>query len=147
MSDVYGIIYADVGKSVRRIVVSDDPNYDYEIHVHEGEALLLGDATRGRDLRAAQRAIRDKFAVDPPEPLVALIDPSDTVVAMIMADPALDVVVGHTLIPAYAGVAIGQTYDRDTDSFIVPETTIPAGVGPAGPYDEYTIPAHPVPKP
>jgi len=147
MSDVYGIIYADVGKSVRRIVVSDDPNYDYEIHVHEGEALLIGDGSLGRDLIAARRAMREALAVDPPEPLVALVDATGLVAAMVMADPALDAVEGHTLIPAYAGVGVGQTYDAPTDTFWVPETTVPAGVGPAGPYDEQVIPAHPVPKP
>jgi hypothetical protein len=147
MSDTYGIIYAEEGKSIRRIVVSDDPNYDYELHVHEGEALLLGDGTKGRDLRAARRAMREALAIEPPEPLVAVVDASNLVTAMIMADPALDAVEGHTLIPAYAGVAIGQTYDQPTDTFWVPETTIPAGEGPGGPYDEQTIPAHPVPKP
>jgi len=147
MSDTYGIIYADAGKSIRRIVVSDDPNYDYEIHVHEGEALLIGDGSLGRDLIAARRMMRDAFAIEPPEPLVALVDAGNLVTAMIMADPALDAVEGHTLIPAYAGVAIGQTYDAPTDTFWVPEATIPAGVGPGGPYDEQIIPAHPVPKP
>jgi hypothetical protein len=148
MSDTYGIIYAEEGKSVRRIVVSDDPNYDYELHVHEGEALLLGDAARGRDIHAARRAMREALAVEPPEPLVAVVDAGNLVTAMIMADPALDAVEGHTLVPAYAGVAIGQTYDADTDSFIVPEQIIPAGTYPDGtPRPEEIIPAHPVPKP
>jgi hypothetical protein len=147
MSDTYGIIYAEEGKSIRRIVVSDDPNYDYTIHAHEGEALLIGDGSLGRDLIAARRAMREALAIDPPEPLVAVVDASNLVTAMIMADPALDVVVDHDLIPAYAGVAVGQTFDPNTDTFWVPETTIPAGEGPGGPYDEYTIPAHPVPKP
>jgi len=147
MSDSYGIIYAEEGKSIRRIVVSDDPNYDYALHVHEGEALLTADARKGRNLHAARRAMREALAVDPPEPLVAKVDATGLVTAMIMADPALDTVEGHTLIPAYAGVGIGQTYDEATDSFIVPEQIIPAGEGPAGPYDEQVIPAHPVPKP
>jgi hypothetical protein len=147
MSDAYGIIYAEEGKSVRRIVVSDDPNYDYGIHVHEGEALLLGDPVLGRDLHAARLALWDAFAIDPPEPLVAMVDATGLVTAMIMADPVLDAVEGYALIPAYAGVAIGQIYDEATDTFWVPETTIPAGVGPGGPYDEQIIPAHPVPKP
>jgi len=147
MTDTFGIIYGDESKAIRRIVVSDDPDYDYAIHVHAGEGLLVADAARGRDLPAARRAMRAAFAIEPPEPLVAVVNADGVVTAIILADPALDAVERHDLIPAYAGVATGQTYDRDTATFWAPAVRIPAGEGPAGPYPETIVPTYPVPKP
>jgi len=143
----YGVVYGAESSIVRRIVVSDDPDYDYSQHVQEGEAFVLADTKNGMDVFAARAAVQAATRAVAADGLTALVDASGLVTAMIMADPVLDTVEGRDLIPAYDGVAIGQTYDRNTGTFWVPETIIPAGVGPAGPYPETVVPAHPVPKP
>jgi hypothetical protein len=150
----YGVIYAAGSKMVRRIVVSDDLNYDYSQHVGDGEEVLVEERTRTRDgkgddvsVHAARAAVRIATGIEPPEHVCAVVDGTGLVVNMIAADPDLDTLPEHTLVLAYAGVGIGCTYDQATDTFSAPIVEWPAGISPNGmPYEAFTT-GGPVPKP
>lgn len=148
----YGVIYAAGSKMVRRIVVSDDPNYDYSQHVGEGEEHLVNerltrDGKEDISVHAARAHVKAKTGIDPPEYVCAVVDGTGLVVNMIAADPDIDSIPEHTLVLAYPGVGIGCTYDQASDTFIAPIVEWPAGTSPDGtPYDAFTT-GGPVPKP
>lgn len=144
----FGIVYATDSNTVRRIVVSDDPKYDFAYHVGTGETLLIADKKLGTDVHSARAIVETVTGKKSPEPLVAIVDAQGSVVNMILADPKLDSVEGLALVPAYVGVEVGQTYDVKTDLFTRPSKTIPPGIDKSGnPYSEKTIPSEVVEKP
>lgn len=142
----YGIIYAANSKAVRRIVVSDDPNYDYSLHVGPGEAHIVADKKQGSDVFAARAAVEAATGEKSLEPLCAVIDKSGVVVKMMMADPELDAIEAHELIRAYADVAEGHTYDKASDTFIAPIVTIKVSDELGKPEKDVQV-GGPVPKP
>lgn len=143
----YGIVYATGSKMIRRLIVSDDPNYDFTPHAGQGESVLVADKANGSDLNAAKAVILAAEGVAPPDPTCAIIDKNGNVVQIIAADPALDVVAGHTLVAAYVGVSAGCTYDAASATFTAPLVVTPAGVDKGGkPYPQKTT-GGPVTKP
>lgn len=54
----FGIVYNPQSKEVLRIVISDDSNYDYSLHVASGEAHIVADKKHGTDLFAAGAAVQ-----------------------------------------------------------------------------------------
>lgn len=144
----FGIIYATNSNTVRRIIISDVTNYDYANHVGLGETLLIADKKLGTDIHSVRSIVENATGKKSPEPLVALVDNSGLVIQMVLADSQLDTFDNLTMVSAYAGVEVGQTYDAKTNTFIRPSKTVPAAIDKLGNLQpEKIIPSEPVEKP
>lgn len=124
----FGIVYATGSKMVRRIILPDD---DTELlngnHVGPGETMLVS-PSGSHDLATCQALVKQATGVAPPDAACAVLDKNNAVVAVIMADPAIDTHPAGTVVKAYGGVCVGCTYDLLSDQFTAPSYTIPAGI-------------------
>lgn len=117
----FGIIVSARTKSVRRIVVSNDANYDYTLHIGDGEQLIIGNAERGTDVHIARAEVERITGLPSPEPIVAVVDHKSNVVNVIMADTVLDTIKGHDLIKADRSVSVGHSYYYRYGVFVDPK--------------------------
>lgn len=113
-----GVVYSTGQGQLRRVIVPDD---DSQLTVKNfplqpGEAFIV--VPKNADVIAEIKKVTGK---DPTEPMAAIVGANGLVEEMIMADPTIDKVPqGKSLVKAYPGVAIGQTYDSKRDVFIAP---------------------------
>lgn len=144
-----GIVYATNSKMIRRIVGSDDPNYDYSIHVDKNsatETLLLVDASLIKTPDDCAAQVKQATGQVPLDFNCAVVDQTGAVTSLVKADPTIDVLPGATLIAAPDGVDVGHTYDAKNGVFNVPEKQIPATTGKDGSQiDAQVIPAKVLP--
>lgn len=94
----YGVIYSAKSKMVRRIVVSDDPDYDYSIHVGPGENHLVAERTKDVNVFSARAIVKARTGVESPELVCNVVNQEGLIVDTIAADPDLDSVPGHSLV-------------------------------------------------
>lgn len=138
----YGIIYATGSNTVRRMVSSDEVNYDFSKHICSGESLVIADNKNRSDLLAARIAVQTATGKPSLDLICAVVDKSNNVVSIVSADPKLDQILNHTLLLAPAGVSAGCTYDPVGLVFIVPAVVIPAGLDKQG----NTVPQQVIPS-
>lgn len=114
---VVGIIHSAKSKMVRRIV-STDAHHTLPDHVGPGEALYVmdisGDNLDNNHIAALHDRFYDAMGFTPeskPNPRCALVDPSGTVINMIMADPEIDKHPDGHVISAHDDITIGDKWD------------------------------------
>lgn len=132
----FGTVYSTGSKMVRRIILPDD---DKELlngnHVGPGETMLvspmrysLGLPLDPHDLATCKSLVKQATGVTPPDASCAVVDQTNTVVAVIMADPAIDAHSAGQLIHCYSpAIGIGCTYDPITKLFSAPGRVVLAG--------------------
>lgn len=153
----FGIIYAIGSGQIRRYIYPT--HNDSEIDSHPpgpGEALTtcgIGPYPNSAAwLAAVNAAVTAAAGKSPSDPRCAVVDGNGKVVAIIMADPAIDSYPDGTLIAAYSpAIGIGCTYDSGSGLFTIPASTLPAGTfnpktGTTTTQDE-TSPAQVIPRP
>lgn len=98
----FGVVYSKASGFIRRYVVSDDSAIVDEYQLLEGEALLKlpvpDGVTKEALTAAAVEHLTAMFGKPPSAPRCAVIDANGNVVSVIMADPAVDLVPGMTLV-------------------------------------------------
>ncbi len=143
---VYGIIYATQSKILRRIVVpSDNSSLNFlATMVGPGESIVARPTGHGDGHAQWAAAVQSVTGVMPPSAACAVVDATNTVILIVMADPALDTHPQGTLIWCYApGIGIGATYDSTTGLFTAPAISRPA----KGDVPAISVPPTVIPKP
>lgn len=114
------VIYGAQSGIIRRFVQTDEPD-NLADHVGEGEALLTVDdsvlqiqenGTAMPSLEVAAQAITAATGIVPELARCLVIDQSGDVVNVIMADPSIDSVEGHTLFQDLSG-DVGSVPDEN----------------------------------
>jgi hypothetical protein len=156
MATTIGIVYAAGSKAVRRIISPDnDAQLTKPGLAGAGETLLIAPKpsnfnVQKPDLAYCKAQVKTQTGIDPPNLTCAVIDNTNTVRAIIAADPALDSVSGMTVVGCYSPqIAAGCTYDPASGLFTAPAVTIPAGTNKVNgkPVASQIIPAAVIPKP
>jgi hypothetical protein len=113
-----GIVYAAGSKAVRRIIAPDrDAQLLTPGWAGAGETLLITARpadfnVQKPDIAWAKAQVKAQTGVAPPDLTCAVIDKTNTVEAIIAADPALDAIPGKTVVACYSPqIAAGCTYD------------------------------------
>ena len=83
------VIYANGSKILRRVVFSNDPEYDFSIHLGPGES-MLEIPTDVQGLPALTSKVEQATGIKPKSPRCAVIDQNGDVVGITCADPELD---------------------------------------------------------
>lgn len=109
MGTKVGIVYAAKSGILRRYIYpTDDAELAQPWHVGQGEAMLVVDQkviSGPQDIWIELSAHLGKVI---PDATCAVLDKAGVVVGTVMADPALDMVVGHDLFPS-KDAAVGDT--------------------------------------
>jgi len=114
-----GVIYGEQSGIVRRIILPDNGVQELQQHVGPGEALLVLPDGVPADLYSATAAVAEATGKTIPLARCAVVDARDNVVALICADPLLDMLDGHDLVTCpHDYIAVGDKYDRAQASFI-----------------------------
>ncbi len=137
MPGLYAIVYATNSKIIRRIIGCDgglngDEVGPTAISPHllgNGESVLYVPApTAGvHQYQDWANAVAAATGTMPPSPNCAVVDDTNTVVAVICADAALDISPLGTLIQCYSPqIGVGCSYNPATQLFSTAPFTIPA---------------------
>lgn len=112
---------------VRRIIVSDDANYDYSKHA-DGirESLLVVDRDIVKSPADAEAQVAKATGQQPADYTCAVVDKSGSVVLMTKADPAIDTHPAGDLVLAPDGIAVGNVFDFKAKTFTIPAQITPA---------------------
>jgi hypothetical protein len=135
----YAVVYGTVSGAIRRIIATDDgkvstavgPNAETIIvvtgDVHTlaaGESVCIVTPTQpqGDSQPEWENAVFDAFGSEPPTLTCALVDGTNTVQAVILADTNIDSAPsGYTMISCYSPqIVIGCTYSSTTGLFTIP---------------------------
>jgi hypothetical protein len=154
MAATYAIVYATASKMHRRTIADDEGQISLGVmpdnvtpavvvgHSHAppslwplsaGETAILvtvpPNAVTADGTPQWLAAIQAATGIAPPQLTCALIDGTNTVQHMVVADPAIDAApTGFTMVLAYSPlVTTGCTYDPVAGLFTAPAYTIPAG--------------------
>lgn len=175
MTATYAIIYASVSKMHRRTIADDEGQISTgmmpdgvtpAVVVSHSRAppslwpLVAGESALVQSVSPNAvsadgypqwvAAIQSATGIVPPQLICALVDGTNTVRGMIVADPAIDAAPsGFTMVLAYSPlVTIGCTYNSSTGLFTAPGYTLPPGVpGNQGSALPKTVPATVIVKP
>jgi hypothetical protein len=127
MATTFGIVYATGSKMVRRVIL---PDHDDELlgglHVGPGESMLVKPSGPS-DIFTCQAHVKTATGVQPLDPRCAVVDNTNTVVAVILADPALDSHPAGALVSCYdPSINVGHTYSPSTKLFTSPQVVLAA---------------------
>jgi hypothetical protein len=150
----FGIVISATSKAIRRVIMVDhDAALTNGTHVLQpGEQLLALPVPPNAIAYVPSQwpgLVQAATGVLPPTMTCALIDNTNTVVHLIMAEVGIDPApVGFTMVQCYSPlITIGCTYDAGTGLFTVPSFTIPGGApGNKGTAIPKVVPATVIPK-
>jgi len=130
------LIYAKQSRTVRRLILPLNPHPETgeliteeqitnpRAHLQPGEDCCYVSFERLAEMRAGQQPVEMLLAehlevpVDMVRPIrVAVVNPAGEVVHIQIADPALDQVDGHLLVPSTTA-QIGDRHDRERNVFV-----------------------------
>jgi hypothetical protein len=155
MSNNFGIVISATSKAIRRVIMVDnDAALTNGTHpVFAGEQLLILPVPPNAIAYRPDQwpgLVQTATGVLPPAMTCALIDNTNTVVQLVVAEVGIDPApAGFTMVQCYSpAIAIGHTYDLVTGLFTAPGYTIPAGApGNHGTAIPKIVPPAVIPKP
>lgn len=104
-----GIVYGQVSKAIRKVII---PATDAELDsmtLAVGEVMLVADKANGTDQATVKNAVQTATGVKPPNGRCAIVDGSGNVVGIISACPTLDAISGMSLVASDAAM-VGWTW-------------------------------------
>ena len=147
----FGIVASTVNAHIRRYVYPAFSNFELDAPslVGPGEIMIRISngpyASSAAWLAAVNAAVLAALGKAPGDPTCCVLDQTNTVVQLIMADAGIDSLPGMTLVQAYAPIPVGSTYDPATGLFTAPGYTTPAN--PAKGIAAVIVPPTLIPKP
>jgi hypothetical protein len=155
MSKNFGIVVSATSKAIRRVIMVDNDNAltDGTHAVAPGEQLLILPVPPNAIAYTPNQwpgLVQTATGVLPPTMVCALVDNTNTVVQLVVAEAGLDPApAGFTMVQCYSPwITIGCTYDAVAGLFTAPGFTIPAGApGNKGTALPKVVPATVIPKP
>jgi hypothetical protein len=128
-----GIVYSTVSKMIRRVIVPDnDKQLEDQSHIGNGETMLVVSKDVIQSPSDIYSQVELAIGKKPQDITCAIVDKNGSIVRLIKADPAIDAIEDHDLIPAPDEVDISAKYDKVTGKFLIPEKIIPAGIDKLG---------------
>lgn len=120
----FGIIYASGSKMVRRIIANST---NLGAHIGVGEDLLVVQQDLCPNVFEAQDHVEKATGIKPANFQCAVVDETGIIKSVILADPAIDGVDQHKLIPLYEGVTQDCVFDAKSELFVAPPRIVKAG--------------------